>query len=452
MTDKPIPQTTTTHWHTFGVEEITQRLDVRPEAGLSEAEVETRLGQSGTNELIEQGLKHPLVILWEQLTATMVIVLIVAAVIAFFLGETKSVIAIMAIVILNALLGFTQEYRAEQAMVALRRMAAPTVRARRGGLVVDVEARRLVPGDVILLEAGSVVPADARLIEAANLRVQEASLTGESLPVDKNTLALGDEGAPLGDRHNMLYMGTAVTYGRGAAVVTETGMRTELGKIASLIQNVAQEKTPLQKRMTQLGNVLAVAAFVIVALAFGIGVLRGEQPAEMLLNAVAIAVAVVPEGLPAVVTIALALGAQRMLKRRALIRKLPAVETLGSVTVICSDKTGTLTENRMTVKILDVAGHSADVIEVVRGVHAMLEPEDKPLTPAAPELRLLLAGGALCNDALLQGVDEKPGEFSAIGDPTEGALLVAAARFGLWKNTLETMLPRVGEVPFSSER
>ncbi len=441
-----------TIWHTLSGEDTLGRLGVRVEAGLSTSEAEARLREAGPNELVERGLKSPLLILWEQLTATMVVILIIAAIVAALVGETKSVIAILAIVILNAILGFVQEYRAERAMAALRRMAAPLVRVRREGRLMDVEARQLVPGDVILLEAGSIVPADARLIEAASLRVQEASLTGESLPVDKAPQALVDEHAPLGDRHNMLYMGTAVTYGRSMAVVVETGMRTELGRIAELIQGVAQEKTPLQKRMSQLGNVLAVAAFVIVGVVFGLGLLRGKAPAAMLLNAVAVAVAVVPEGLPAVVTIGLALGAQRMLRRRALIRKLPAVETLGSVTVIASDKTGTLTENRMTVKILDVAGNTADVIEVLRDGHAMVEPGEQQVRFDAPEQALLLAGGALCNDAVLERVAETPGEFTALGDPTEGALVVAAARFGLWKPTLDEVLPRVAEVPFSSER
>ncbi|MBI5666746.1 MAG: cation-translocating P-type ATPase [Chloroflexi bacterium] len=439
-------------WHTLDMDATLQTLAVNVNEGLSESQVTQRQQQYGPNELVERGLKSPLAILWEQITNPLVLLLIFAAIISAFLGKADSVIAIAAIVVLNAVLGVVQEYRAEQAMAALKKMAAPLVRVRRAGQLADIPARDLVPGDIVLLEAGSVVPADARLVEAANLRVQEASLTGESQPVEKDLAALNDANAPLGDRHNMVYMGTAVTYGRGTAVVVETGMKTQLGRIAELIQSVDSDKTPLQRRMGEVGRVLFVAAIVVMVIAFIIGIITGETVEQVLLNAVAISVAVVPEGLPAVVTIALALGAQRMLKRRALIRKLPAVETLGSVTTICSDKTGTLTENKMTVVLVDVAGHSEDINAVIRGGMPALLSANGSAEPQDIAHALLLTGNALCNDAALQSDDEKPGDFRAIGDPTEGALVVAAARFGLWKTRLDRTFRRVGEVPFSSER
>ena len=438
-------------WHTREREDLLRHLDVDPAYGLTSAEAEIRRQTHGSNELVEQKLKSPLAILWEQITNPLVLLLIAAAAISALLGKVDSLIAISAIVILNAVLGLVQEYRAEKAMAALRKLAAPLVRVRRDRGVQDIAARELVPGDVVLLEAGSIVPADARLIESANLRVQEASLTGESQPVDKFPQSLSEGNIPLGDRQNMLYMGTSVTYGRGTAVVVETGMNTELGHIASMIQNLSGEKTPLQRRMDELGGVLLKAALVVMAIAFVIGALTGQPLETVLLNAVAIAVAVVPEGLPAVVTIALALGAQRMLRRRALIRKLPAVETLGSVTTICSDKTGTLTENRMTVSIVDVAGHTATIDEVLRdGMPALVSMNGTGATSPLAAQALVLAGDTLCNDATLSRTDLNT--FRAIGDPTEGALVVAAARFGLVKPDLERLFPRVNEVPFDSDR
>lgn len=437
-----------TAWHRQTPQQVTEQFGIDPAQGLHPMEAARRLQQYGPNELVDKGAKSPWAILWEQLTAPLVLILIAAAVISAALGKTDSFIAIMAIVILNAILGLVQEYRAEQAMAALRRMAAPLVRVRRGGQVQTLEARELVPGDVVLLEAGNIIPADGRLIEAASLQVQEASLTGESYPVEKAVAALEEDDLPLADRRNMVYMGTSATHGRAVAIVTATGMQTELGKIADLIQSVGGEKTPLQRRMEEVGKVLLLVAVGVMILAFIVGLIAGETLREISINAVAIAVAVVPEGLPAVVTISLALGAQRMLRRRALIRKLPAVETLGSVTVICSDKTGTLTENRMTVRIVDVAGHTVDVSTFSPADFQLVLDDSFASRDAAQTL--LLTAGALCNDALLERGEGT--QYMAQGDPTEAALVVAAAKFGLAKSELEAAYPRIGEVPFSSER
>jgi Ca2+-transporting ATPase len=444
--------TPSTMWHTIDVPTVLTRLDVKTDVGLSEQAIAQRLEKYGTNELVEKPLKSPWVILWEQLTNPLVMLLILAAVISLFLGKADSVIAIMAIVVINAVLGVVQEYRAEQAMAALKKMAAPLVRVRRSGKVVDIESRDLVPGDIVLLEAGSIVPADARLFESANLRIQEASLTGESQPVEKSPGVLEEANLPLGDRQNMTYMGTAVTYGRGTVVVVETGMKTQLGRIAELIQSVDSEATPMQRRMNELGKVLLIGSLVVMGIAFIIGMTTGASLEDVLLNAVAIAVAVVPEGLPAVVTIALALGAQRMLRRRALIRKLPAVETLGSVTTICSDKTGTLTQNLMTVTVVDVAGVTEPLTNVVEKGINWITSSNGQVAPHDIAEALVLAGNALCNDVILERAENDPNKYRAVGDPTEGALVTAAANFGILKPMLEQIFPRVGEVPFSSER
>ncbi len=429
--------------HTLDVAEVAARLEVDPAAGLTPTEALARLDRVGPNELVERGGKGPWRILWEQFAATMMVILLVAAAVSVVLADYHDAIAILAIVVLNAALGFSQEYRAEKAIAALKRMSVPVVRVRRAGRVLEISAREIVPGDVVLLEAGNVVPADGRVIESASLRTQEAALTGESEPVDKVSEALGAGAEALGDRRNLAFMGTSATYGRGMLLVTATGMQTELGKIATLIQSAGHEPTPLQKRLDRLGKVLASAAIAIVAVVFVLGLARGERARDMILTAVSLAVAAVPEGLPAVVTVALALGAQRMLKRRALIRKLPAVETLGSVAVICTDKTGTLTENRMTVTALEVAGQRVDLPPVEGGSGGRLAPSEHAALP------MLLVGAALCNDA----VPEVSGDAgTAVGDPTETALIAVAGRYGLDKPRLEALLPRVAELPFESTR
>ena len=436
---------------------VLEQLNSDAQTGLTEQEAEKRLAQYGPNATQETGARHPVLMFLEQFKATMVLILIGAAVISGLLGSVKDTIAIGVIVILFAIVGFVQEYRAEQAIAALKKLAVPLVRALRGGQGREMSSTQLVPGDVILLETGNLIPADARVIESVNLRVQEAALTGESEPIEKTANALTTPDLALGDRRNMLYMGTVVTYGRGKAIVTNTGMNTELGKIAKLISDVRGEQTPLQKKLDQLGRMLAVVGLAVAALIVVLGLLRGDSLTHLLLTAVSVAVAVVPEGLPAVVTITLALGAQRMLKRQALIRKLPAVETLGSVTVICSDKTGTLTENRMTVIALDVAGHRVELDqELVRNAPSLVSYTQSVSADEGIQqgqaLTLLLAGGALCNDAALTTENAESKTFRALGDPTEGALVIAAAQFGLWKPDLDVVLPRVAELPFDSER
>ncbi len=437
-------------WYKLGLEQVLQQLESRAEQGLSSEEAARRLDQYGPNELTERGARSPLRILWEQLTGIMVVILLIAAVVSVFLHEYTDAVVIMVIVVINAILGFTQEYRAEKAMAALKRLAVPTVRVRRDSRIHEIPARDLVSGDIVVFEAGNVVPADCRLINEFNLRVQEAALTGESEPVEKDTAAIEHGDIPLGDRRNMVYMGTQVTYGRGLGVVTGTGMNTELGHIAEMLQTVDREPTPLQKRLEQLGKKLAFVVLILVGIVMSLGLMRGEEFGILFLTAISMAVAAVPEGLPAVVTIALALGAQRMLKQHALIRKLPAVESLGSVTVICSDKTGTLTENKMTVMILDVADDRFDIPS--EDQDAAMDCESPELVAGNPSIHLLLAGSALCNDAVLKADGAPRNCFQAIGDPTEGALVVAAARFDLDKFVLDKVFPRKAELPFDSDR
>ena len=445
-------------WFQQDVDTTLEELNTNPKTGLSASEAQSRLEQYGLNELVEKGTKSPWLILLDQVKDAMVIILIIAAIVSGFLGDFKDVVVILAIVVLNAAIGFSQEYRAEQAIAALKKLAVPTVKVRRDGHLLEISARELVPGDVVILEAGNLVPADARLLESINLKVEEAALTGESEPVDKIIDPIEKEELPIGDRKNMVFMGTVITYGRGTAVITETGMNTELGNIAELIQGVEQEQTPLQRRLDDLGKKLAWVALGIVGVVVITGFLLRDPSQELIetlevlfLTGISMAVAAVPEGLPAVVTITLALGSQRMLKRNALIRKLPAVETLGSVTVICSDKTGTLTENKMTVTVLDVTDHT-ETIETLRDAKgAIINAELKPDLDAHRRAQsLLLKAGALCNDAVLETDDG--GVERAIGDPTEGALVVAAATLGYRKAELEERWPRVAEIPFTSER
>jgi P-type Ca2+ transporter type 2C len=438
-------------WYKEKIDHVFQHVKTDITTGLSEAEARLRYRQQGPNELVGKNTKRPWRIFLAQFSSTVVLVLVASTIISAALGDVKNAFTIGAIVALNALLGFTQEHRAEKALAALKKLAVPSVKVRRDSHLREISARDIVPGDVVVLDVGNSIPADGRIVEAVNLRTQEAALTGESDPIEKSCDALGLRDLPLADRINMVYAGTAVTYGRGLMIVTETGMKTELGRIAAMIQSVPQEATPLQKRLDQLGSRLALVALGIVGVIFSLGLWRGEDLKLMFMTAVSIAVAAVPEGLPAIVTINLAFGAQRLLKRKALIRQLPAVETLGSVTVICTDKTGTLTENKMAAVLLDVAHHQIDLRnaplnDAVRGS------DETPEKRQA--LDLLLMGGTLCNDSILEidAVDPSHPHFRAIGDPTETALALVAARYGFPKAELERGHPRVWEFPFDSFR
>jgi Ca2+-transporting ATPase len=416
------------NWHTLQHTEIQARLDASP-AGLSSPEAEERLHVHGPNELQEPPGKTLFMMLLDQFRDFMILVLLAAAVVSGVIGEAADTVAIIVIVALNAVIGFVQEFRAERAMAMLRKMAAQTAMVLRDGSPAAVPAAGLVPGDVVLLEAGNIVPADLRLMEAAGLKVQEAALTGESLAVEKQTLPLAEEHLAIGDRNNMAYKGTVVSYGRGRGMVTATGMATELGRIATLLQEEEEVRTPLQKRLAAFGRNLALAVMAICAIVFVVGIVRGEEPLLMLLTAISLAVAAIPEALPAVVTISLALGARKMIRQNALVRKLPAVETLGSVTYVCSDKTGTLTQNRMTVEEVYTDGRLL--------TPAQLEPASNG------ELFTALA---LCNDAAADATGE------LLGDPTETALCLMARQAGFDKKALEDGLPRVAEIPFDSER
>jgi Ca2+-transporting ATPase len=438
---------TRTSWHTLTREQALAALEVTTD-GLTSDEVRSRLTEHGPNELPQVEGPTAWSILLAQLKNVLIIILVVATVLSAFLGEVLEAVVIAVILLFAILLGFVQEYRAERAMEALRRMAAPTARVLRDGHEQDIPARELVPGDLILIAAGSRIPADARLIEAASLKLNEAALTGESVPVEKHTEALSDPDLALGDRLNLVFSGTDVAYGRGQALIVATGTDTELGQITGMLQGVEEHRTPLQENLDKVGRVLAIAAVIVVVLIAGLGVLRGEPPLQMFIFGVALAVAVVPEALPAVVTISLAIGVQRMVKRNALVRHLPAVETLGSTSVICSDKTGTLTRDEMTVREIWIDGNTF----AVSGSGYEPSGEIEPLAGTDPETQVLdqlLAGAALACDAHLE---QEEGTWKLQGDPTEGALVVAAAKAGLDKEGLQSAKPRIGEIPFSSER
>jgi Ca2+-transporting ATPase len=423
--------------HSKSVSSVLEELGVRAEFGLTPSGAARRLHEHGRNELLERGSRSAWLILFEQFASYLVIVLIVAAAVSALLGDYEDSIAIAAIVVLNAALGFTQDFRAEKTLATLKKLAVPSAKVRRAGEIVSIPMSEIAPGDIVFLESGNLVPADARVIESHELQTHEATLTGESQPIKKIIETLDKPDLPLGERHNMVYMGTSVAVGRGVAAVTATGMRTELGHIAGLVQSVSREPTPLQRRLHGLGKNLAAAALLLIAVIFVHGLLQGENWRVMFLTAVSMGVAAIPEGLPAVVTIALALGSRRLLQRHALIRTLPKVETLGSVTVICTDKTGTLTENRMRVANLWVEDRSYE-LEQHSSVAALGDGRG-----------LMLVGGALCNDSI---VNSNQSSAAAIGDPTEVALVSIAADFGLQKQELEGTFPRVAEIPFSSER
>jgi Ca2+-transporting ATPase len=454
-------------WHTLSSQDVLRQLGVQA-AGLTSAEAAQRLAEYGANQLTEAPRPGILSVIWEQISDFVVMLLIVASVISALLGDFEEAIAIIIIVILNATLGIIQERRAEEALAALKKLAAPEAHILRDGKRSTVPAHELVPGDIVYLEAGNYIPADIRLLEAFNLRVEEASLTGESVPVQKNATIQLEPGAPLGDRKNTAFMGTLVSYGRGHGAVTSTGMRTQLGLIATMLQSVEAEETPLQKRLDELGRTLSIGALLIVALIFVVALLNntiigqlfsapidyfknfGKEITDVFIIAISLAIAAVPEGLPAVVTISLALGMREMIKRHALIRRLASVETLGSATTICSDKTGTLTQNEMTVTRLWVAGQFIEITGTGYAPRGDFRVDGKVVDMKKfPGALTALWLGVINNDAEVQSAD---GGARVIGDPTEAALIVAAEKAGALHQDLDAAYPRQGEVPFDSER
>ena len=436
----------TSDWHQLDATDVLQRLGTDSATGLTAAEAAARLAQHGPNELQAAHRVSAWDLLAAQFKNVLIVILLIAVGLSLFLGHEIEALIIGIIVVFAVVLGFVQEFRAERAIDALRQMAAPTATVLRDGLERDVPARDVVPGDIVRLAAGDRIPADGRLIEAINLQVEEAPLTGESVPVEKQTAPLGGQ-LPVGDRRNMVYSGTAATYGRGRAVVVATGMQTEFGQIAQLLQTVEASRTPLQENLDRVGRMLAIGALVVVLFIVALGLFRGQPLLEMVIFGIALAVAVVPEALPAVVTISLAIGVQRMVRRHALIRRLTAVEALGSVSVICSDKTGTLTKDEMTVRRIFAGGDTWEVTgagyepsgSFVRA-GSMVEPTEA--------VRAVLRAAALASDARIFEVD---GRWDVNGDPTEGALVVAAAKAGVNKSELDTQFPRIHEIPFTSE-
>ncbi|MBW2189027.1 MAG: cation-translocating P-type ATPase [Deltaproteobacteria bacterium] len=445
---KALPSASAPAWHRLPADTVLSHLSSSPR-GLTEVEAEHRLGLYGPNELEAADRVSPWTILLAQFKDVLIIILLIATVISSFLGHGVEAIAIAVIVLFAVLLGFIQEYRAGRAIEALRKMAAPIVMVIRGGQEIEIPARELVPGDLILLHAGDKVAADARLVESINLRVDEAALTGESVPVDKNTEPLDAEDLALGDRTNMVFGGTIATYGRGRAVVVGTSMNTQFGRIAQMLQSVESGKTPLQRTLDKLGRALAVAALIVVTAIVAVGLLRGQPLLEMFIFGIALAVAVVPEALPAVVTISLAIGVQRMVKRNALVRRLSAVEALGSTSVICSDKTGTLTKDEMTVRRLYTPERTLSISGSGYAPEGEFSLNGPAVEPSARETELLRAA-ALVSDAHLIR-DDTHGAWHIKGDPTEGAMIVAAAKAGLQKDDLDLEFPRIGEIPFTSE-
>ena len=459
-------------WHALGTDQVLADLQVR-ESGLTSEEARERLQRFGRNQLQEAARPGFLHMLWDQLKSFVVILLIVASVVSALLGDYVEAAAIMAIVVLNAVLGIVQERRAEEALAALKKLSAPDAQVLRNGRREVVSSLDLVPGDIVFLEAGNFIPADIRLLEAVNLRIEEASLTGESLAVQKNAATVLQKRIPLGDRKNTAFMGTLVAYGRGRGVVTSTGMNTQLGLIASMLQSVEVEVTPLQRRLDQLGRSLSIGALLLVAVVFVTALVNStdisgltsgplayfreyaEEVTDVFIIAISLAIAAVPEGLPAVVTISLALGMREMILRHALIRKLSSVETLGSATVICSDKTGTLTQNEMTITRMWVDGQFIEVTGTGYVPQGEFRIDGRTVKISEyPGVLTALWVGVLNNDADLEitGEAESGHTYRIVGDPTEGAMLVAAAKAGRLPVDIKEAYPRENEVPFDSER
>src|SRR5512134_987350 len=439
-----------TEWHALKAQEVLDHLKVE-HGGLTSGQASQRLEQYGPNQLKEAPRPGFLALLWDQLNNFVVILLIIASVISALLGDYVEAAAIMAIVVLNAILGIVQEQRAEEALAALKRLAAPDAQVLRDGRRQSIPGRELVPGDIVFLEAGNYVPADVRLLESVNLRVEEASLTGESLPVQKNAASILERHVPLGDRKNTAFMGTLVSYGRGRGMVVSTGMRTQLGLIATMLQNVETEETPLQRRLDELGKTLSIASLILVAIVFIVALINyteigalfsapleylkefAEEITEVFIIAISLAIAAVPEGLPAVVTISLALGMREMIRRHALIRKLSSVETLGSATTICSDKTGTLTQNEMTVTRMWVDGQFFGITGTGYVPKGDFTVDGRVVDMSHyPGAKTALWLGVLNNDSEIEvtGTSEGQQTYRIVGDPTEGSLLVAATKAG----------------------
>lgn len=437
-------------WYKLSKDELLSQLETDPEKGLTNEEVRARLEKYGHNELQEEEGKSFLTKLKEQFADFLILILIGAALVSFFVGERTDAVVILAIVVINALLGIYQEGKAEKALEALKQMASPTAKVIRNGHIEVVPSKSLVPGDIVILEAGDIVASDLRLLESSNLQIEEASLTGESVPVDKDSDFITQEDVSLGDRHNMAYMSTIATYGRAKGVVVETGHGTEIGKIATAIQSYDDEATPLQNQLNQLGKFLGITTIFICIMVFVVGLFQGREVLEMFMVAISLAVAAIPEGLPAIVTIVLSLGMNKMVKRNAIVKKLLAVETLGSTTVICSDKTGTLTQNEMTAvkvyadgKIFDVSGGGYEPVGEFKENGQTVD------LHSIGDLETLLSIGVLANDASL---DKDAEGYKIIGDPTEGALVTLAAKANLLKDELNTSYPRIEEIPFDSAR
>lgn len=438
-------------WWNQSPEEICRNLKTDLHRGLSREEAEKRLQEFGPNQLPEQKRVSPLTLLINQFSSFIVWTLIAAAFIAGFLGEWVDATAIGVIVVLNGLLGFFQEFRADKSLAALRKMATLTSKVIRNGELQTLPSEKIVPGDLVLIEAGDRIPADGRIIQSIELSTQEAALTGESMPIHKIADPLEKPDLSVGDKKNMGFLGTVAVSGKGYMIVTETGLQTELGKIASLLQGGREEQTPLQIRLEELGHRLVWICLGVVALVFALGFFRGQPLVENLLISISLAVAAIPEGLPAIVTIALSIGVRKMAKRNALVRRLPSVETLGCTSVICTDKTGTLTQNEMMVRSIWMNGSFVDVTGMGYNPEGDFKVNDVGINPQDyPELIMALKIGTLCNSAELHQNQEKA--WSIAGDPTEGALLTVAGKAHLFKQDLENKNPIIGEVPFDSER
>ena len=436
-------------WYALTPDQVVAELKSQKE-GLSTVEAKRRLLEVGPNQLIAESRVTAWALLAEQFKNVLIIVLLVATGLSVAMGHGLESLVIAVIVLFAVVLGFFQEYRAERSIEQLKKLAAPLASVLRDDQECKIAASEVVPGDVIKLQTGDRVPADARILSSFNLKLDEAALTGESVPVEKSDRTIAEKNVSVGDRLNMIHAGTSVTYGRGVAVVVATAMKTEFGQIAQLLSHVEKSKTPLQQNLDRVGSVLAKVALIVVAMIVAGGLLRGQPVMEMVIFGIALAVAVVPEALPAVVTISLALGVQRMVKRHALIRRLPAVETLGSTSIICSDKTGTLTKDEMTVRRLYVAGEFFDVTGAgYAPVGQLMQNESQ--VELTPQIRHLLEAGALASDATLAQSSVAGEGWKIRGDPTEGALVVAAAKMGLERSDLEREWPRLAEIPFSAE-